>query len=247
MFALNTLVFCALVLFLLPKIGLTEGLTVGVGIALAMIAPIVVVNVTIKKLWDDSESTALELKAKEEELSDLKTKLTEVTTMDELTGCSNKRHFLDLLIQHSAMSERGVYEFTVAVTQVDQFSNIIDTQGLARGNEVLQLFSRTVKAALREVDVIARLETDKFGLVLSGCGEGDALIIINRISQLISQIRDNDQDDMKITVSGGITCYHGTESPDDLIDHANRALQFAVYWGRDRVAGYNYTDPGTES
>ena len=74
-----------------------------------------------------------------------------------------------------------------------------------------------------------------------------ALIIINRISQLISQIRDNDQDDMKITVSGGITCYHGTESPDDLIDHANRALQFAVYWGRDRVAGYNYTDPGTES
>jgi len=31
--ALNTPVFCALVLFILPEVGLTEGLKVGVGIA----------------------------------------------------------------------------------------------------------------------------------------------------------------------------------------------------------------------
>ena len=79
-------------------------------------------------------------------------------------------------MQHVAMSERGTYNFTVAVSQLDQFSEIIDRQGLARGNEVLQLFFRIVKAALREVGVIARLDTDKFGLVLSGCSEEDALL-----------------------------------------------------------------------
>jgi diguanylate cyclase (GGDEF)-like protein len=107
----------------------------------------------------------------------------------------------------------------------------------------LQLFSRIVKAALREVDVIARLDTDKFGLVLSGCSEEDALVIINRIGQLISQIQVNDKDDLKITASGGITSYHGTEQPQDLIEHAEEALQFAIEQGREQVAAYNYVEP----
>ena len=141
------------------------------------------------------------------------------------------------------MSERGPYDFTVAVIQLDQFAEIVDREGLGRGNEILQLFCRTVKVALREVDVFARLENDKFAMVLSGSSEEHALVIINRVSQLISQIQVNDQDDMKLTASGGITSFHGTETTEDLIAHADKALQFALKQGRDRVAGYKYTAP----
>lgn len=241
--ATSTLVVAGAMIFFLPEmnpalIGLVAG-----GLLVAMIAPIVLINIAINKLEGDVDQRDAELKAAADELSALKSKFSAVTTLDELTGCSNKRHFIELLHQHRAMSERGSYEFTVAVTQVDQFAEIIEKQGLGRGNEVLQLFSRIVKAALREVDVIARLEADKFALVLSGCGEQDALQIINRISQLISQIQVNDQDDVKITASGGITSFHGTESPEELIEHAEQALSFAVEQGRDRVAGYNYVAP----
>ena len=169
-----------------------------------------------------------------------------MTTLDELTGCYNQRHFKELLHQHRAMSERGSYVFTIAVVQVDQFDEIVDGYGLGRGHEVLQLFSRVIKAALREVDVIARLEADKFGLILSGSPEIDALAIINRISQLISQIQVTEDNDIRITTSGGLTSFHGTESVDDLIAHAEQALEFAVEQGKDRVAGYNYTPPVTE-
>lgn len=241
--AVSTAIVAGAVVFLLPQstpqlIGLVVG-----GIVAAVIAPIVLINLAIGKFSSELDEKDAEIKAAADELAALKSKFSAVTTLDELTGCSNKRHFLELLHQHRAMSERGNYEFTVAVTQVDQFSEIIEKQGLGRGNEVLQLFSRIVKAALREVDVIARLEADKFALVLSGCGEQDALQIINRISQLISQIQVNDQDDLKITASGGITSFHGTESPDELIAHAEQALSFAVEQGRDRVAGYNYVAP----
>lgn len=239
----STVIVAAAVVFLLPVKSIEVLAIVVAGLALAMVAPIVLIGMAVNKLQGDVEDKEAELKVRTDELSALKTKFSAVTTLDELTGCSNKRHFLDLLIQHSAMSERGNYEFTVAVTQVDQFAEIIEKQGLGRGNEVLQLFSRIVKAALREVDVIARLEADKFALVLSGCGEQDALQIINRISQLISQIQVNDQDDVKITSSGGITSFHGTETPDELIEHAEQALSFAVEQGRDRVAGYNYVSP----
>lgn len=241
--AASTVVVAGAMIFLVPDPSVPLLATIVGGLLLAMVAPAVLIKMAIDKLQSDVDDAAVEFRRQGEELSSLKSKFSAVTTLDELTGCSNKRHFIDLLTQHRAMSERGTYDFTIAVTQVDQFSEIIEKQGLARGNEVLQLFARIVKAALREVDVIARLEADKFALILSGCSEEDALQIINRISQLISQIQVNDQDDVKITSSGGITSFHGTESPDDLIAHAEQALAYAVEQGRDRVAGYNYVSP----
>lgn len=241
--AASTVVVAGAMIFLLPEPSVPMIATIVAGLVVAMIAPAVLIKMAIEKLQGDIDDKTLELRRQGEEFSALKSKFSAVTTLDELTGCSNKRHFLELLTQHRAMSERGTYDFTLAVTQVDQFAEIVEKQGLGRGNEVLQLFSRIVKAALREVDVIARLEADKFALVLSGCSEQDALQIINRISQLISQIQVNDQDDVKITSSGGITSFHGTESPEELIAHAEQALAFAVEQGRDRVAGYNYVSP----
>ena len=90
------------------------------------------------------------------------------------------------------------------------------------------------------------MDSDKFGLLLSGATEDDAVMIINRISQLISQIQVADDEEMKITTSGGISIYHGTENSDELVGNAGKALEFAVEQGRDRVAGYLYHPPAAE-
>ena len=60
--------------------------------------------------------------------------------------------------------------------------------------------------------------------------------IINRINELMGQIQIND---MKITNSGGVTCFYGTESREELVEHVNEALSYAIDQGRDSVAGYN--------
>lgn len=245
--AMSTIALMALALIIVPQSSVVNMLILAGAILLTMVVPIFVIKTSRKKADEAIEELGKALKTTQSELSNIKVKFSEVTTLDELTGCANKRHFMDVLVQHRAMSERGTYAFTVAVTQVDQFNDIIEQQGLGRGNEVLQLFSRIIKAALREVDIIARLDTDKFGLILSGCSEEDALRIINRINELISQIQVNDKNDMKITASGGITCFHGTESPEELVAHADEALNFAIEAGRDRVAGYNYAAPEADS
>jgi len=212
--------------------------------AVMLVVPALLIHQVFASQDRQLKEKSTEVKALREELDTLKTHVAQVTTIDELTGCYNRRHLLDVLQQHRGMAERGSYQFTLAVTRVDQFTDIVEKEGLARGNEVLQLFARIVKAALREVDVIARLEADKFALILSGCSEEDALSIINRISQLISQIQITDAEDLKITASGGLTTYHGTEEPDELLEHAEQALEFAMEQGEDYVAGYLYTPPG---
>jgi diguanylate cyclase (GGDEF)-like protein len=241
-----TISLTVLVLVLLPQNAVVNIAIIALAMTLTMVVPIFAIKMIQKKHPASLEALGGELEETQNELSSVKVKFAEVTTLDDLTGCSNQRHFMDLLVQHKGMAERGDYVFTVAVSQVDQFAKIIAQQGVDRGNEVLQLFSRIIKAALREVDVIARIGTEKFGLVLSGCSEEDALRIINRINGLIGQIQVDDKNDIKITASGGITCFHGTESIEELVEHANKALNFEIEQGRDRVAGYNYAEPAAE-
>lgn len=83
---------------------------------LTMVAPIVAIFMTHKKHSDSLQELGGELKKTQNELSAIKVKFAEVTTLDDLTGCFNQRHFMDLLVQHKAMAERGTYAFTVAVT-----------------------------------------------------------------------------------------------------------------------------------
>ncbi len=239
----NTLVLYGLVLFLIPAGNTQQLVVLGIAMTLMMIAPILTINRALGDMESQLTHATGELKATKDELTEIKNRLSSITTLDELTGCYNESHFRDVLTQHRGMSERGSYYFTLAVLQVDQFDEVVDKHGLGSGNEVLQLFTRIVKAALRDVDVVSRLSSDKFGLLLSGATEDDAVMIINRISQLISQIQVADDEDMTITTSGGITIFHGTENSDELVTNAGKALEFAVEQGRDRVAGFLYHPP----
>lgn len=244
---INTLVLYGLVLFLIDHASIQQWIVLGIAMVMMVIVPALIIRSVFEKQDRELSEKTEEVAKLSRDLERLKHHVAQVTTIDELTGCYNQRHLLEAIAQHSGMAQRGSYQFTLAVARVDQFTDIVDREGLERGNEVLQLFARIVKAALREVDVIARLEADRFGLILSGCSEEDALAIINRISQLISQIQITDEDDLKITASGGLTCYHGTESPEDMIAHAEQALQFAIEQGDDHVAGYLYHPPEEEA
>ncbi len=242
----NTIVLYGLVLFLLPEGNTQQLVVIGIAMALMMVAPNLIINRALNSIEQELEHATGELNATREELERVKAKFSSITTLDELTGCYNESHFREVLNQHRGMSERGSYYFTIAVLQVDQFNSVVDKHGLGSGNEVLQLFSRIVKAALRDVDLVSRQGPDIFGLLLSGATEDDAVMIINRISQLIIQIAVSDDEELKITTSGGITSFHGTESSDELIANAEKALEFAVEQGRDRVAGFLYQPPKSE-
>jgi diguanylate cyclase (GGDEF)-like protein len=244
--AVNTLVIYGLILFLLPEGNAQQWIVIGIAMAVMMIAPLLIINSALNSLERRANDAENELESLQAQYDEIKEKFSSVTTLDELTGSYNEAHFKTVLAQHKAMSERGNYYFTLAVVQVDQFADIVDQHGLGSANETLQLFTRIVKAALREVDVVARLGPDIFGLLLSGATEEDAVMIINRISQLISQIKLKDDEELEVTSSGGITSFHGTESVEDLIANASRALEFAVEQGRDRVAGFNYKPPEEE-
>ena len=151
-----TIVVYVIVLMLVPNLDAQAIAIIGTGMVVSIVVPTAFIHLTLTRLSVQDEENEAVNKTLRDELNVLKGKFAKVTTVDELTGCTNRRHFVELLGNHRAMSARGNYQFTVAVTQIDQFAAINEQHGSGRGAEALQLYSRIIKSALREVDVVAQ-------------------------------------------------------------------------------------------
>lgn len=239
----NTIVLYGLVLLIVPEANPLQWVVLGIVMALMMVMPNLIINRALRSMRNELEDVTGKLERTREELIQTSDRLSSMVSLDELTGCYNEAYFLDAIPRHRKMAERGSYNFSVAVLQIDQYAALVDKHGQGHGNELLRLYAAVVKDAFRDVDVVARLGADKFGLLLFGTTQEASILAIARISQPVGQIQVFEDEDVKITHSGGVTSYHGTESVDGLIAHAGKALEFAVKEGRDRVAGFLYEPP----
>jgi hypothetical protein len=109
----NTVVLYGLVLFLLRDSDIYQWIVIGITMALMMVAPNMIINRALNALSDEADEARDQLEAATEELEKIKGRLSSVTTLDELTGCYNEKHFMELLTQHNGMSVRGTYNFTL--------------------------------------------------------------------------------------------------------------------------------------
>ncbi|MDJ0655097.1 MAG: EAL domain-containing protein [Xanthomonadales bacterium] len=87
---------------------------------------------------------------------------------DPLTGLSNRRSFTQSLERAlEQLRERGGYDALLQV-DIDRFDDIIDSGGEAQGERVLAEVAGRLGTRLRDNDRLARLEADKFALLLCG-------------------------------------------------------------------------------
>lgn len=169
---------------------------------------------------------------------DLELQLVEQANTDSLTGCANRRYFIDRAeIGFERVRQCGG-KLSLLMLDVDSFKSINDRQGHLAGDAALQKIGSTLKSLLRAVDIPGRLGGDEFGVLLH---EVDA----NRATQLAERIRNNVSSTVTIgpdgplppiTVSVGVTTLADDDSSVDAFMHrADRALYHAKMQGRDRV------------
>ncbi|MEM7362397.1 MAG: GGDEF domain-containing protein [Pseudomonadota bacterium] len=236
-----TITVIALVVALIalqPELSLLQISTMVVSMLVLYGMSLLLVNFMFNQMQLQAETMTRQVSDLEHALSSAQQQLIEIATIDEVTGCANQKHFLEMLERHRAMAVRSQYHFSIAVCRVDQFDNIVAEHSLSRGNEVLQLFSRIAAAALREVDLVARLEGDQFALLLAEAATEDALAVVDRIGELVGQVEVREAADLRLTASGGIATWGEDDSVDDLMAHAREALHLAIAEGGDCVAGY---------
>jgi diguanylate cyclase (GGDEF)-like protein len=155
-----------------------------------------------------------------------------LASTDWLTACLNRRAFTQQVTGHLGADAEGAF----LVIDADHFKVINDHYGHDRGDEVLQLMAITIKANLRDGDLVGRLGGEEFGVFLKGANGHTAGIVAERIRHAIETTPFlPDGSHYPLSVSVGVAVYDRPISFSDLFRMADKRLYGAKQSGRNRV------------
>ena len=178
---------------------------------------------------------------KSKELKNLHTRLKELLKVDELTGLSNRRHFMDYLNKMVSLSKRRSQSLSLLMADVDNFKNINDTYGHHMGDEFLKAVGEVLKENTREEDLAARMGGDEFVILLPQTRLKEALKIAERIKDSVGEISILSEDNIN-TLSIGAAVLNNDDNSESLLKKADDALYKAKEKGRNRVESLQFKD-----
>ena len=156
--------------------------------------------------------------------ADLVERLTDLASVDSLTGVLNRRGW-DVQVDR-VFADRGNEPVCVALLDLDHFKAFNDSRGHQSGDRLLKEAAAEWRDSLRAGDVLARYGGEEFAVLLPDCELTQAQLIVDRLRGSIP----SDQ-----TCSAGLAQWDGREHPDAVIRRADDALYAAKASGRDRT------------
>jgi diguanylate cyclase (GGDEF)-like protein len=162
---------------------------------------------------------------------------------DALTGLPNQRALQQRVQEEVQRSDRYGAVCSVLMMDIDNFKVFNDSLGHQAGDDLLINFSRLVRGACREVDIVARQSGDEFVVLLPETGPESAYGVAQRIHDALAAAEWHypGQDTVAVTTSIGIATF-----PQDGADAGallNRA-DTAMY--QAKAAGGGQTRMGSE-
>jgi diguanylate cyclase (GGDEF)-like protein/PAS domain S-box-containing protein len=159
--------------------------------------------------------------------------LEHLATFDSLTDLANRALFFEKFQQLLGMSLRYKYVGALLFIDLDGFSAMNDTHGHDVGDQVLQEVAGRLRGCLRQIDVVARLGSDEFMVVLAKLSNrNDVQVVADKIlNRVCGQIvRPSCQ--VSITCSIGISLFpeHGLNT-STLLRAADGAMNSARHAG----------------
>ena len=159
---------------------------------------------------------------------------------DALTGLPNRMMMMERLEHALAHAHRQNQMLAVMFIDIDRFKSINDSLGHAQGDELLKIVAQRLTAGVREDDTVARLGGDEFIVILEVvAGLEDAVVVAEKLLNLMSQPVMLDRQNMVVTSSVGISIYpNDGDNADTLIKHADTAMYRAKEQGRNNYQFY---------
>ncbi len=166
----------------------------------------------------------------------LQKKIDLLVRMDEVTGLPNRRYFLESIKRFAdSLPLQSDTIGCVAVINPLGFYQINRALGFESGNEILKEIGRRIRESLRDYDEVAKLESDRFGVLLKGLrNEEDALIVMEKVLDSLRRPYEIDSQQIDISFAVGLSPIprDGREAAQ-LINKAQSALADAKARGEN--------------
>ena len=167
-------------------------------------------------------------------------RLEELSTQDESTGTWNSRGFMQRFQEEKARSKRFNQKLSIVKLDLDGFSHINSTYGQSAGETLLREFAQLIKDAIRTVDYLARMQADKFIIILPSTSRFGARILAERLRSSTAEKRFYIEGGiMQITLTGSIVEFPDmAEDDEDIIDKLDKTISHAKKDKGNRVMIY---------
>jgi diguanylate cyclase (GGDEF)-like protein len=170
----------------------------------------------------------------------LEIKLRRLATTDGLTGVLNRSEFLASAEREMDARKTSEPNMVVLMIDVDHFKAINDRFGHAGGDRALTHLVTTLRAGLRQIDLLGRLGGEEFGIMLLDTPLMPAKMVAERLRARVAEVQIAFADRLiSMTISIGLAVQLDTdESIEQVLARADGALYQAKRSGRNQVVAH---------
>ncbi len=184
-------------------------------------------------------------------IRDLREKLLQVSTTDELTGLHNRKYLHERLEQEMSRAKRYGTKLSCLLFDLDFFKVVNDIYGYDWGDVLLRSIADKLKQLIRKEDILTRYGDEEFLLILPNTSEENAFLFAERFRRDIEKmefIPAGEEERHPITISGGISTYPCLEDTDEdvntIIRYAEHALYNAKKRGKNKIVQFSQLNLG---
>jgi len=165
---------------------------------------------------------------------------------DGLTGLPNRNLLRQQMEEMLPQTRRSTEKVAVLVLGLDNFKAVNDTLGHGVGDKLLRGVAKRLRSALREEDILARLNSDEFAIVQSGLARPeDAVLLARRLQEAVGDPFVLEGQSVAISASIGISMAPGDgEEAEKLLKSAALALSRAK---KDSRGTFSFFEAGMDA
>jgi diguanylate cyclase (GGDEF)-like protein len=174
------------------------------------------------------------------QLAEANAGLSELATIDPLTGLPNRRLFDERLAAEWARASAQGKSLGLIAIDIDHFKQYNDSFGHPAGDECLKQVAAAIDSARRAIDVAARMGGEEFAILLPGADAASTAAVAERVRRAVEALalQHPHAQGALVTISAGTAVASPADMADcsELIAAADSALYAAKASGRNRVA-----------
>jgi diguanylate cyclase (GGDEF)-like protein/PAS domain S-box-containing protein len=197
-------------------------------------------------LWEGGRYVRLEVATDITELKQAEMRLEHLATHDSLTGLPNRTLFNDRLRHAIEIARRAEGYLGILFLDLDNFKEVNDNFGHARGDDVLRVIGNRMRGCLRAGDTVAHISGDEFALIVEQQPKPeDTYLIAEKVGRAISEPIMMEGREIRVTASVGISVYPlDAQDEEGLLNAADQAMYTVKARGKNGYARYGEAQEG---
>lgn len=162
--------------------------------------------------------------------------LEKLSALDPLTQLPNRRSMEAAMASRLAETRRYDVTFGILFIDIDHFKTVNDRYGHETGDAVLKVVAQTLQGSLRPFDVAGRWGGEEFLALVLNVDEAYLGVVAERVRALIAETRiPLGNDYLQVTVSIGAAVARLDDTPETVLNRADRLMYQCKMDGRNRV------------